>query len=176
MSSGRSSEIQRLIGRSLRAAVHLGSIGERTVLLDCDVLQASGGTRTASITAAFVCLVDALRRIASDDHLNTLPLASHVAAVSVGLVEGAPLLDLSYEEDKTAEIDCNVVMTSAGNFVELQCTGEKSSFSRNSLDYMLSLAETGLEKIFSVQREALALSADEEGLFDSLSSHPRHYD
>jgi ribonuclease PH len=176
MTSGRSSEIQRLIGRSMRAAVHLGSIGERTILIDCDVLQAAGGTRTASITAAFVCLVDALRAIASCDKLSMLPLAAHVAAVSVGLVEGSPLLDLSYDEDKKAEIDCNVVMTTAGNFVELQSTGEKSSFSRNSLDYMLSLAEGGLKTIFSAQRESLELSADESGLFDSLGSSMRHDD
>ncbi|MDR1511084.1 MAG: ribonuclease PH [Synergistaceae bacterium] len=174
MPSGRSSEIQRLIGRSMRAAVHLGSIGERTVLLDCDVLQAAGGTRTASVTAAFVCLVDALRKIASADGLKGLPLAAHVAAVSVGLVEGSILLDLSYEEDKIAEADCNVVMTGSGDFVEVQCTGEKSPFSRKSLDCMLSLAQTGLETIFSAQREALRLSEAEARLFDSLNSRAEH--
>jgi ribonuclease PH len=154
----------------MRAAVHLGSIGERTVLLDCDVLQAAGGTRTASITAAFVCLVNALRKIASADGLRELPLAAHVAAVSVGMAEGDLLLDLSYEEDRMAEADCNVVMTSSGDFVEVQCAGEKSSFSRGSFDRMLSLAETGLEAIFSAQRDALCLSAAEAELFDFLKN------
>jgi ribonuclease PH len=176
MQSGRSSEIQRLIGRSMRAAVHLGSIGERTVLIDCDVLQAAGGTRTASITAAFVCLVDALRKIASAGGLRALPLAAHVAAVSVGLVENDILLDLSYDEDRTAEADCNVVMTGSGNFVEVQCTGEKSSYPRKCLDRMLSLAESGLETIFSAQREALRLSPAEAELFDSLNSRTGHGD
>jgi ribonuclease PH len=167
--SGRGSEIQRLIGRSLRAAVYLGSLGERTILLDCDVLQASAGTRTASITAAFVCLVDALRVIAETDRLGHIPLAAQVAAVSVGLVNGDQMLDLSYEEDTMAEVDCNVVMTSAGEFVELQGTGEKRSFSRPDLDYMLGLAETGLKKLFELQREALQLSSDEAALFDHLA-------
>jgi ribonuclease PH len=154
----------------MRAAVHLGSIGERTVLLDCDVLQAAGGTRTASITAAFVCLVDALRKIASADGLKELPLAAHVAAVSVGMVEGDLLLDLSYDEDSAAEADCNVVMTSSGDFVEVQCTGEKSSFSRGSFDRMLSIAETGMEAVFSAQRDVLRLSAAEAELFDLLKN------
>jgi ribonuclease PH len=168
--AGRNSEIQRLIGRSLRAAVYLRSLGERTVVLDCDVLQASGGTRTASITAAFVCLVDALRVIAERDRLETVPLASQVAAVSVGLVKGDQLLDMSYEEDSMAEVDCNVVMTSAGEFVELQGTGEKRSFARSDLDYMLGLADVGLKRIFALQRDALGLSSDEISLFNRLAS------
>jgi len=168
MPSGRGSEIQRLIGRSLRGTVYLGSLGERTIVLDCDVLQAAGGTRTASITAAFICLVDALRVIADIDRLGAIPLAAQVAAVSVGLVNGDQLLDLSYEEDSTAEVDCNVVMTSSGEFVELQGAGEKRSFSRSDLDYMLGLADVGLKKLFALQREVLELSPDEISLFDRL--------
>ena len=174
LSNGRSSEIQRLIGRSLRGAVYLGALGERTVLLDCDVLQASAGTRTASITAAFVCLVDALRVITDTDRLGNIPLAAQVAAVSVGLVKGDQMLDLSYEEDTMAEVDCNVVMTSTGEFVELQSTGERRSFSRSDLDCMLGLADTGLKKLFGIQREALSLSSDEAALFDHLARVNSH--
>jgi ribonuclease PH len=166
--SGRSSEIQRLIGRSVRAAVDLASIGERTILVDCDVLQASGGTRTASITASFVCLVDALRTIARCDGRSDLPITAQIGAVSVGIVGGAHLLDLSYEEDHVAEVDCNVVMTSAGEFVEIQGTGERGSFSRRDLDNMLLLAESGLRDIFSIQRDALDLSESEAAMFDLL--------
>jgi ribonuclease PH len=166
---GRTYEIQRVIGRSMRGAVYLGSLGERTVHLDCDVLQAAGGTRTASITAAFICLVDALRMIADTDKLGNLPLAAQVAAVGVGLVSGHKLLDLSYDEDTMAEVDCSVVMTSAGEFVEIQGTGEKRSFSRNDLGQMVKLADVGLKRLFAIQREVLNLSSDEASLFDHLA-------
>ena len=166
---GRSFEIQRLIGRSMRGAVYLGSLGERTIHIDCDVLQAAGGTRTASITAAFLCLVDALRMIARTDKLANIPLAAQVAAVGVGLVGGHKMLDLSYEEDTTAEVDCNVVMTSAGEFIEIQSAGEKRSFSRTDLGHMIKLAADGLKRIFAMQREALDLSPDEKSLFDHFT-------
>jgi ribonuclease PH len=168
--SGRSSEIQRLIGRSIRAAVDFALLGERTILIDCDVLQASGGTRTASITVSFVCLVDALRTISAADCFDALPLTAQVAAVSVGMVDGSHLLDLSYDEDHVAEVDCNVVMTSAGEFVELQGTGERSSFSKRALDQMLSIAESGLKRVFQIQRDVLDLSETESALFDAYTS------
>ncbi|MDR1915690.1 MAG: ribonuclease PH [Synergistaceae bacterium] len=166
--SGRSSEIQRLIGRSMRAAVDLTLIGERTILIDCDVLQADGGTRTASITCAFVCLVDALRAIFSVNQSRALPLTSQVAAVSVGKVGGAPMLDLCYEEDSHADVDCNVVMTGLGDFVEFQGTGEGGFFSRTELDDMLRLASIGMSSLFSLQRNSLELSPQESILFDEL--------
>ncbi|MDL2263037.1 ribonuclease PH [Synergistaceae bacterium OttesenSCG-928-I11] len=164
--NGRSSEIQRLIGRSLRAAVDLNRIGERTIWLDCDVLQADGGTRTASITGAFVCLVDALRTISGVD-----ALVAQVAAVSVGKVNGVSVLDLCYEEDRTAEVDCNVVMNSRGEFVELQGTGEGGFFSRAEFDEMLRLADTGLTALFELQRQALDLSASEKPIFTRVSKN-----
>jgi ribonuclease PH len=162
--NGRSSEIQRLIGRSLRAAVDLNRIGERTIWLDCDVLQADGGTRTASITGAFVCLVDALRTISRAD-----ALAAQVAAVSVGKVNGVPVLDLCYKEDSAADVDCNVVMNSRGEFVELQGTGEGGFFSRGEFDEMLKLAETGLASLFDMQRATLDLSAAEKTIFAGIA-------
>jgi ribonuclease PH len=165
---GRSSEIQRLIGRSLRAAADLNAIGERTIWLDCDVLQADGGTRTASITCGFVCLVDALRMLVKNLSLPKLPLIAQVGAVSVGKLNGAMLLDLCYEEDKAADVDCNIVMNRRGEFVELQGTGERGFFSRKELDSMLLFAEGGLEKIFAIQREILELSPEEEAMFDEL--------
>lgn len=162
--NGRSSEIQRLIGRSLRAAVDMPKLGERTIWLDCDVLQADGGTRTASITGAFICLVDALRRIAC---LSSL--VSQVAAVSVGKVNGEPVLDLCYEEDRMAEVDCNVVTNSRSEFVELQGTGEGGFFSRSEFDVMLELAQSGLNTIFDLQRDVLELSSQEKVLFSNLA-------
>lgn len=162
--NGRASEIQRLIGRSLRAAVDLHAIGERTIWLDCDVLQADGGTRTASITAAFVCLFDALRAISC-----TNALVAQVAATSVGKINGTPMLDLCYEEDRVAEVDCNVVMTTRGDFVELQGTGEGGFFSRAELDELIALAESGLSRIFEFQRDLLDLSASERQLFALLA-------
>ena len=170
MPSGRSIEIQRLIGRSMRGAVYMGSLGERTIRIDCDVLQAAGGTRTASITVAFICLVDALRIIADADKLASIPLAAQIAAVGVGVVGGHKLLDLSHEEDTSAEVDCNVVMTSTGEFVEIQSTGEKCSFSRNVLDHIIKLADIGHKRLFKIQREALSLSPDETSLFDHFAA------
>lgn len=158
--NGRSSEIQRLIARSLRSALRLDRLGERTITIDCDVLQADGGTRTASITGAFVCLFDALRSISCTDALG-----AQVAAVSVGKVNGMPILDLCYEEDHMAEVDSNVVMDSRGEFVELQGTGEGGTFSREDLDAMLRLAGLGLERLFEIQRECLELDEREKRIF-----------
>jgi ribonuclease PH len=166
--NGRSSEIQRLIGRSLRSAIDLRAIGERTVWIDCDVIQADGGTRTASITGGFVCLADAARAIKKNLSLPRLPLLAQVGAVSVGKVRGNTLLDLNYEEDKSADVDCNIVMNGKGEFTELQGTGEKGFFSRSELDRMLLFAGEGMRKIFALQREILGLSPEEEELFDEF--------
>ncbi len=166
--NGRSSEIQRLIGRSLRAAVDMEKLGERSILIDCDVLQADGGTRTASITAGFVALTDALRSIAADGKIDALPLKTQIAAVSVGKVEGISMLDLCYEEDSSAEVDANLVMTASGCFVELQGTGEGGVFSRSELDEIISLGQNGIEKLQELQRETLMLSPEEITLFESF--------
>lgn len=152
---GRSQEIQRLIGRSLRAVVNLAALGPRTVVLDCDVLQADGGTRAAAITGAFVALCLALEQLRRREILEELPLADQVAAVSVGLVAGRPLLDLDYQEDAEAQVDANIVATGRGGLVEVQATGEKGPFPRELLSQLLDLALSGLEKIFQVQEEAL---------------------
>jgi ribonuclease PH len=166
--NGRGSEIQRLIGRSLRSALDLGAIGERTVWIDCDVLQADGGTRTASITCGFVCLVDAMRALRQSAGLPRLPISAQIGAVSVGKVGGELMLDLDYEEDRSADVDCNVVANGKGEFVELQGTGENGFFSRAELDDMLLFAGDGLRKVFVLQRDALALSPEEEDLFDGF--------
>jgi ribonuclease PH len=149
---GRTTEIQRLIGRSLRAVVDLDAIGERSILVDCDVLEADGGTRTASITGALVALVDAL---ASIPDLTANPLRDSVSAVSVGMVDGLPLLDLDYSEDVRAEVDMNVVMTGIGRFVEVQGTGEEATFSEDELSAMLALARHGIARIRELQQQAL---------------------
>ena len=153
--SGRTQEIQRLIGRSLRAALDLGALGERTVTLDCDVLQADGGTRTASVTGAYVALVDACARLADDQGLNS-PVHGQVAAVSVGIVAGRPVLDLDYSEDAAAETDMNVVMNSGGGFIEVQGTAEGHPMRRDELDALLALATHGTAQLFELQRAALA--------------------
>ena len=153
--SGRSSEIQRLIGRCLRAAVDLKALGERTVWIDCDVIQADGGTRTASITGAFVALVLALHRLHENGRLRNPPLLGRVAAVSVGVVAGAPLLDLCYEEDAAADTDMNVVMNDAGQYIELQGTAEQAPFDRAALDGLLGLADTGIRRLHEIQAETL---------------------
>ncbi|MBN2475905.1 MAG: ribonuclease PH [Pirellulales bacterium] len=150
---GRITEIQRLIGRSLRAVTDLAALGERTVTVDCDVLEADGGTRTLSITGAFIALVDALRREFSA--AATLPLGDSTAAVSVGIVEGRPVLDLDYEEDFAAAVDMNVVMTGAGRFVEVQGTGEEATFTEKQLAAMLKLARTGIRELTEIQHSAL---------------------
>ncbi len=152
--SGRSLEIQRLIGRSLRAAVDLKALGERSILVDCDVLQADGGTRTASITGAYVALHLAVQGLA----LKRSPIFGQVAAVSVGIVDGKPMLDLDYREDSSAETDMNVVMNEAGGFIEVQGTAEGHAFRRNELDAMLDLASHGIRQLHALQRDALGLA------------------
>jgi ribonuclease PH len=154
--SGRTHEIQRLIGRSLRAVCDMVVLGERQILIDCDVLQADGGTRTASINGAYVALHDALTRLVQRGELKEHPLREACAAVSVGIVGGVPLLDLPYVEDSTAEVDMNVVMTESGRFIEVQGTAEGMAFSRTELDDLLALAELGIGRIVSKQSELLA--------------------
>ena len=155
--SGRTQEIQRLIGRALRAVVDLGKLGERTMQLDCDVLQADGGTRTAAITGAFVALHDALGWMRAQGMLAALPLRDHVAAVSVGLYQGVPVLDLDYAEDSACDTDMNVVMTGAGRFLEVQGTAEGTPFARADLDALLTLAARGVAELVAHQRRALGL-------------------
>ncbi|MEZ0285827.1 MAG: ribonuclease PH [Thermoleophilia bacterium] len=153
---GRTTEIQRLIGRSLRAVVDLDALGERTVWLDCDVLQADGGTRCASICGAWVSLHQALSRLIDAGSLAELPLRDSIAAISVGMVDGAPLLDLAYSEDSRAESDMNVVMTGVGRLVEVQATAEGATFSRAELDVLLDLAEAGIRELTAAQLAAVA--------------------
>ncbi|MFP5318512.1 MAG: ribonuclease PH [Acidimicrobiia bacterium] len=155
--SGRTQEIQRLIGRSLRAVIDMVALGERQVMLDCDVLQADGGTRTASICGAYVALHDACTRMVQAGRLPAHPLTAACAAVSVGIVDGVPLLDLDYAADVRAEVDMNVVMTSEGRFVEVQGTAEGLPFTRSELDDLLGLAEHGIAFILEAQAEALAV-------------------
>ena len=152
---GRTLEIQRLIGRSLRAVTDLEALGERTITLDCDVIQADGGTRTASITGAWVALADAVQSLLESGQISRSPLHSQVAAVSVGIYQGEPLLDLDYAEDSEAETDMNVVMKEAGGFVEVQGTAEGHAFRRDELDRMLDLSHQGIEQLMGHQREAL---------------------
>ena len=152
---GRTHEIQRLIGRSLRAVVDLKVLGERTFAVDCDVLQADGGTRTASITGAYVALVQAMSRLVKNGTYQSLPLRCPIAATSVGIVDGATLLDLCYEEDSRAEVDFNVVMTGEGRFVEVQGTAEHGTFDRAGMDRLMAIAEKGIQDSFAVQRKAL---------------------
>ncbi|MET0052851.1 MAG: ribonuclease PH, partial [Candidatus Thiodiazotropha sp.] len=153
---GRTLEIQRLIGRSLRAAVDLKALGERTITLDCDVIQADGGTRTASITGACVALVDALEHLRKQGLLSKSPLLNMVASVSVGVYNGTPVLDLDYAEDPNAETDMNVVMNDQSGFIEVQGTAEGQAYSRAELDAMLDLAHQGIEQICRIQQQALA--------------------
>ncbi len=153
--AGRTQEIQRLIGRSLRAVVDTKLLGERQIFLDCDVIQADGGTRCASITGAYVALALACRKLLKNSIIKTSPILSEVAAVSVGIVEGTAVLDLAYAEDSTADVDMNVVCTGAGKFIELQGTAEREPFSREQMDEMLALAEVGINKLFEIQRNAL---------------------
>src|SRR5690242_18809686 len=149
---GRTQEIQRLIGRSLRSVTHLPALGERTVWIDCDVIQADGGTRTASITGAFVALVLALQKMREQDMLRTMPVTDFVAATSVGIVGGEPMLDLAYVEDSKADVDMNVVKTGAGLFIELQGTAEALPFGREALNRLLDLADTGIRQLIALQR------------------------
>jgi len=154
--SGRTLEIQRLIGRSLRAVVDLARLGERSIHIDCDVIQADGGTRTASITGAYVALVDALNTLRNRGLLAEMPIREAVAAVSVGIVEGEALLDLNYPEDSSAEVDMNYVMTSSDRFVEVQGTAEAEPFTIAQMDEMRELAMSGISRLFDIQREVLA--------------------
>jgi ribonuclease PH len=152
---GRSQEIQRLIGRAMRAAVDLEQLGSRTVWVDCDVLQADGGTRTASITGAMVALALAVQKLQAEGLIQGSPLKSAVAAVSIGIVEGQPLLDLCYTEDAAAAVDLNLVMNGAGEFIELQGTGEESTFTESQLSQMLALGKAGILQLLDAQQEAL---------------------
>jgi ribonuclease PH len=156
---GRTTEIQRLIGRSLRSVADLKALGERSIVVDCDVLQADGGTRTASITGAFVALVDALRSIQQElPNPARFPLADSVAAVSVGIVDGRPVLDLDYSQDVAADVDMNIVMTGGGRFIEVQGSGEEATFDDNDLAALLKLAKTGIRQLQDLQRKALGKS------------------
>lgn len=152
---GRSQEIQRLIGRSLRGIVDLKKIGERTIWIDCDVIQADGGTRTASITGGFIALVDALNWLYEREKIKYIPISNFTSAISVGIVEGIPMLDLCYEEDHKALVDMNVVMTDHNEFIEIQGTGESSTFSKDELFKLLSLAEKGNNELIIKQKEVL---------------------
>jgi ribonuclease PH len=155
--SGRTHEIQRLIGRSMRSVVDPSKLGERTVVIDCDVLQADGGTRTASITGAFVALALALRQLVSYGALKAMPLRDMVAATSVGLVGGVPMLDLNYEEDSQADVDMNVVMTGAGKFVEVQATAEHSAFDDAQMGRLIDLARAGIAQLIEIQKKATGI-------------------
>ncbi|MFC3748138.1 ribonuclease PH [Paenibacillus sp. GCM10012306] len=153
--TGRTMEIQRLIGRALRSVVNLQALGERSITLDCDVIQADGGTRTASITGAFVAMVFAINKLAQDRKLSQFPVTDYLAAISVGVVGDKALLDLNYEEDSKAKVDMNVVMTGGGAFVELQGTGEDRPFTRQELDQLLGLGEKGIHELIAAQKEVL---------------------
>lgn len=153
--SGRTQEIQRLIGRALRSVFDLSLLGERTIHLDCDVLQADGGTRTAAITGAFVAAQDAVTQLLTQGKLKLSPIRDHVAAISVGIVDGTPLLDLEYTEDSACDTDMNVVMTGAGQFVEVQGTAEGAAFSRQEMDALLALAEQGISDLVTLQKISL---------------------
>ncbi|TNF52346.1 MAG: ribonuclease PH [Burkholderiales bacterium] len=155
--SGRTQEIQRLIGRSLRAVFDLKALGERTISLDCDVLQADGGTRTAAITGAFVAAQDAVSKLIGEGKLAVSPIRDHVAAISVGILAGQPLLDLEYVEDSACDTDMNVVMTGAGHYVEVQGTAEGVAFTRKEMDALLALAEQGIGELVRLQKRALGL-------------------
>ncbi len=152
---GRTQEIQRLIGRSLRSVTRLPELGERTIWVDCDVLQADGGTRTASITGGFVAMVLAMQRLRKSGALKSVPVQDHVAATSVGVVDGVPLLDLAYDEDSRAEVDMNIVKTGDGRFIEVQGTAEGPPFERQALDDLMELAESGIRELVALQRSII---------------------
>lgn len=154
---GRTHEIQRLIGRSLRAVTDLQALGERTIYVDCDVIQADGGTRTASITGAYIAVHDTLSALVKKGVIQSMPLRDSVAAVSVGIVEGRPLLDLNYVEDSTAEVDMNVIMTGSGRFVEVQGTAEAEPFSKDHLSELINLASQGISELTSIQKKSLGI-------------------
>lgn len=153
--SGRTMEIQRLIGRALRSVVDLEALGERTIWLDCDVIQADGGTRTTSITGAYLAMVDALNSLKEKQIIEKLPFNSSVAAISVGIVDGEKLLDLNFAEDARAQVDMNIVMTDKGQIIEIQGTGEESPFSRDDLDELLDMAKKGIDELINIQKSAM---------------------
>lgn len=153
--SGRTYEIQRLVGRSLRAVTELKEIGERTIWIDCDVIQADGGTRTASITGSFIALADALNSVKKNRLISRIPIRDFVAATSVGILNGQTLLDLAYDEDSKAEVDMNIVMTGKGEFIEIQGTAEKKTFAKEQMDGMLVLAKSGIAQLIEKQRSLL---------------------
>lgn len=154
---GRTMEIQRLIGRALRSVVNLKAIGEKTIWIDCDVIQADGGTRTTSITGAFIALVDAVNKLHKQNPFEVYPVRNFVSAISVGILNGNKIIDLCYEEDSKAKVDMNVIMTEEGEFVEIQGTGEESPFSRNDLNDLLALAEKGIKQLINIQKETLKM-------------------
>lgn len=160
---GRTMEIQRLIGRAMRAVIDLKALGERTITLDCDVIQADGGTRTTSISGAYVAMVLALQKLVDQEQLAQLPVTDFLASVSVGIVRDQVLLDLNYEEDFKAKVDMNVVMTGSGKFVEVQGTGEEAPFSRQELNDMLAYAELGIHQIIAKQKEVLGAISERIG-------------
>jgi ribonuclease PH len=161
---GRTMEIQRLIGRALRSIVNLEKLGEITVYIDCDVIQADGGTRTASITGAYVALFDALNRLVLQEKLKAIPLNGYIAAVSVGIKDGESILDLNYAEDSTCQVDMNLVMTDRGEFIEIQGTGEESPFSKEQLSKMMNLGEKGIKDLIEVQKQSLGEIAGKVGM------------
>lgn len=161
--SGRSQEIQRLIGRALRSVVNLNALGERIIIIDCDVIQADGGTRTASITGGFVALVDACKKLVDAGIIETIPITDFLAAVSVGIVGNEELLDLCYQEDSKAETDMNVVMTSAGKFIEIQATAEQEPFEKEQFNKLLDLAHKGINDLIKVQKDVLGSVTNEIG-------------
>lgn len=170
--SGRTMEIQRLIGRALRSIIDLEVLGERTVWIDCDVIQADGGTRTASITGAFVALVLACNKLVEEGVLEQLPITDFLAAISVGVLENGELaLDLNFEQDSSASVDMNVVMTGSGEFVEIQGTGEETTFTHEQLEGMLNLAKSGIEQLIEVQKEALGTIAEKIGPIDKTEKN-----
>lgn len=153
--SGRTMEIQRLIGRSLRSCIDLEKLGERTITIDCDVIQADGGTRTASITGAYIALAMAIEKLIRNDVLKENPLKSNVAAISVGIVSGIPMTDLKYSEDSSAEVDMNVIMNEKGEFIEIQGTGEEATYTRDQLNTLLDMAESAIKELIKIQNETL---------------------
>ncbi|MFZ5990003.1 MAG: ribonuclease PH [Bacillota bacterium] len=161
--TGRSHEIQRLIGRALRSVVNFSLLGERVIIVDCDVIQADGGTRTASITGGFVALVDACKKLVDSGLIEKIPITDFVAAISVGIVDDREMLDLCYEEDSNAATDMNVVMTSAGEFIEIQATGEQAPFRREQFDKLVNLAQQGVSRLIEIQKDALGQVSNEVG-------------
>lgn len=161
--SGRSHEIQRLIGRALRSVVNLNLLGERAIIIDCDVIQADGGTRTASITGGFVALVDVCKKLKDEGLIDEIPITDFLAAISVGIVDDTEILDLCFKEDSSAQTDMNVVMTEKGEFIEIQATAEENPFSREQFNKLLTLAEKGVNELITIQKDALSIISSEVG-------------